>query len=663
MDRYRAGARLWEAPPERAAGSRLAAYMRWAGSRHGRRFRTYDELWRWSVEDIEAFWGSVWEYFDVRASAPYRQVLDGHRMPGARWFEGSRLNWARHVLRNERSESPALIAVTEDGRDTSMSWAELRRQVGALSAALRARGVGPGDRVAAVLPNIPQTVVALLAAASIGAVFACAAPEFGPSAVLGRLAQLEPSVLILVDGYVYGGRVIDRRDLAATVRAGIPGARHAVYVPYALPDEPPPPGLAGAELWGDLVSGPDDLRFEEVGFDHPLWVLFSSGTTGPPKGVVHGHGGILLESFKMHSLMFDLGPGDRLFFMASTGWVVWNLMVTALQVGATVVLFDGNPTSPDPRLLWRIAQRHRIRAMGFGSSYAGFCQKAGLRPGPEFGLTDLRLLVVTGSPLPVDGWNWVYEAVSPDVRLSSSSGGTEVCTAFVGGVELEPVYATELGPAWPGVSAAAWDDLGRPVTGEVGELVITEPMPSMPVRLWNDPDGTRYEETYFRPWPGVWRHGDRVTLTGRRNFVVHGRSDATINRNGVRMGSGEISDVVERIPEVTESLVVGTELPDGRYYLPLFVVLSDGTELDEPLRRHIAELVRTEVSPRAVPDEIVRAPAVPHTLTGKRLEVPVKRLLQGAAVDSVVNLDAVDSPETVRWYADFARRHMEREGR
>lgn len=662
MDGYRAGDRLWEAPPERADSCRLAAYMRWLESRHGQRFRTYDELWRWSVEDLEAFWGSVWEYFDVRASTPYQRVLSGHQMPGARWFEGSRLNWARHVLRSERPDSPALIAVTEDGEDSAMSWAELRRQVGALAAALRARGVGPGDSVAAVLPNIPQTVVALLAAASIGAVFACAGPEFGPSAILGRLTQLRPSVLILADGYTFGGRVIDRRELAAKVREGIPGARHVAYVPYALPDEPPPPELAAAELWGDLVSGPADLRFEEVDFDHPLWVLFSSGTTGPPKGVVHGHGGILVESFKMHSLMFDLGPGDRLFFMASTGWVVWNLMVTALQVGATVVLFDGNPTSPDPRLLWRIAQRHRVGAMGFGSSYVGFCQQAGLRPASDFDLTSLRLLVVTGSPLPVDGWNWVYEAVSRDVRLSSSSGGTEVCTAFVGGVEIEPVYATELGPAWLGVSAAAWDDLGRPVTETVGELVITEPMPSMPVRLWDDPGGTRYQETYFRPWPGIWRHGDRVTLTERGNFVVHGRSDATINRNGVRMGSGEISDVVERIPEVLESLVVGAELPDGQYYLPLFVVLREGTELDEALRRRIADLVRTEVSPRAVPDEIVRAPAVPHTLTGKRLEVPVKRLLQGAAVDSVVNLDAVDSPGTVRWYADFARRHREREG-
>jgi acetoacetyl-CoA synthetase len=652
------GELLWTPPPERAQASRMADFIRWLSAQEGRAFGDHESMWAWSVEHVERFWVALWDYAGVRASAPYEAVLNTHEMPGARWFTGARLNYAEHMLRHDGGAAPALISVTEDGDPAEMSWDELRRQVAGLAAWLRDLGVRPGDRVAAYLPNCPQAVVALLATASVGAVWACCSPDFGVDGAIGRLQQVEPVVLFLVDGYRWQGTTIDRRAVGQQVRAALPTVRHTVFVPYAVPDASSlgelPEGLGATTLWSEAIDGSAEPGFERVEFNDPLWVLYTSGTTGLPKGLVHSQGGILLEHLKFALLYQDLRPGQRFFIYSSTGWMMWNALVAGLLAGATVVLYDGSPTYPDAGAVWRVAARTRARVLGMGAALVTATQKSGIRPGERDDLTELDSLVVTGSPLPADGYRWFYDAVSGTARIDSLSGGTDVCTAFVGGCEMLPVYAGEISCRYAGAKAEAWDVHGKPVVGEVGELVITEPMPSMPIYFWNDPDGTRYRDAYFDMWPGVWRHGDWVTVTERGTVVIHGRSDATLNRHGVRLGSGEIYEVVEALPEVRESLVVGVERPDGGYYMPLFVVPVEGVAVDDALRRRIRDEIRANLSPRHVPDEIVAAPGVPHTLTGKRLEVPIKRLFQGVAVERAVNLGAVDRPELVQWYAEFA---------
>lgn len=647
---------LWTPSPDRAARSSMARYLRWLEDRTRQPFPDHDALWAWSVNHLEEFWASIWDYFDITASAPYQSVLSERKMPGARWFTGARLNWAEHALRHPGENAPALLAVAEDADPIATSWDELRRQVGAFAAFLREAGVRPGDRVAGYLPNIPQAAVALLGTAAVGAVWAGCAPDFGPGGALGRLQQVRPSVFVAVDGYRFGGRWVDRRAVAAEVRAGLPTVREVVHVDYAFPDEPPAPDLRATASWSQVMARSPDLRFEQVDFDHPLWILYSSGTTGLPKGLVQGHGGILLEHLKFLGLYVDVGPARPFFFHTSTAWMVWNALVSGLLMGSTLVLYDGSPAQPDLGALWRVAERTKAKVMGVGASFVGTCEKAGVEPGRSYDLSALGTLIVTGSPLPPSGARWIYEHVSPDVRLDTASGGTDVCTPFVGGSEILPVHAGEITARWAGVRAEAWNEAGQPVIGEVGELVITEPMPSMPLYFWDDPDGKRYRDSYFDVWPGVWRHGDWVTITERGTVIIHGRSDATINRHGVRMGSSDIYEAVERMPEVAESLVVGVETGDGGYYMPLFVVPAAGVPFDDDLRRRIADTIRREVSPRHVPDEIVEAPGVPHTRTGKRLEVPVKRLLQGLDLDRAVNLGSVDSPDVIRWYANFAAR-------
>ena len=646
---------LWEPPPERAERARITHYLHWLAEQRGVELADHEALWRWSVEELEDFWASVWDYFEVSASTPYSTVLSERRMPGAAWFPGARLNWAEHALRAEvADDAPALIAVDEQGSRREVSWAELRGQVGALAASLRDMGVRPGDRVAAFLPNIPETVVALLATAAVGAVWSCCAPDFGVGAAVDRLGQVEPTVLLLADGYRYGGRTHDRRGTSAELAGALPTVQHVVWVPYVFPDEPPPEEL-NSRTFAQLTTHRRQPEFQQLPADHPLWILYTSGTTGLPKGIVQGHGGILLEHLKWMGLYFDLRPGDRFFFSTSTAWMVWNALVSGLLCGATLVLYDGSPAHPDAGALWRVTADTGARLMGTGAGYLTATRKAGISPGRDLDLSALETLVVTGSPVPPDDWQWVYDEVSDSLRLDSASGGTEVCTPFVGGAEILPVRAGEIAARLAGVKAECWDDDGRPTTGE-GELVITEPMPSMPLYFWNDPDRARYRESYFETWPGVWRHGDRITLTEHHGVVIHGRSDATLNRHGVRLGSADIYEVVERLPEVRESLVVGVELPDGGYDMPLFVVLADGVDLDDSLRQKITSAIREQASPRHVPDQIVAAPGIPHTMTGKRLEVPVKRLLQGVAEERAVNADSVDDTEVLGWYVDFARR-------
>jgi acetoacetyl-CoA synthetase len=645
---------LWVPSEERLATSRMAQYLDRVNRGRQSRLLTYDELWRWSVDDLEGFWRSLWDHFEIVASQPPTAVLAERQMPGTRWFPGARLNWAENLLRHATAERPAIVCVREQGPPVETSWAELTAQVASLAAELRALGVRPGDRVAAYLPNIPQAVVALLATASVGAIWSCCAPDFGTKGVIDRFQQIEPAVLIAVDGYRFGGKEIDRLDVVGELRERLPSVRHTLIVRNLAPDRPVP---AGSLAFDAMTGGDAAPRYEQVPFDHPLWILYSSGTTGLPKGIVQSHGGILLEHLKMHALHFDLGPDDRFFIYASTAWMVWNVLVTGLAVGATIITYDGSPAYPEPDALFAICAEQQVTRFGVGAAYLTLCEKAESRPGSRYDLSALRAITSTGSPLPESTWRWVYDAVKRDLLLGSDCGGTDVCSAFIGTNPMLPVYAGEMQAPYLGVRIEAWSEDGRPVIGEVGEMVITAPMPSMPVALWDDPDGTRLRKAYFDAFPGVWRHGDWMTVTENGTYIVHGRSDSTINRGGVRMGSADIYAAVNGLPEIADSLVIGAELPDGDYYMPLFVVLAPGARLDDDLIRRIQRAIRREVSPRHVPDDIVEAPAVPMTITGKRLEIPIKSLLQGVPEETALNRATVANPDVLDWYVNFAARY------
>jgi acetoacetyl-CoA synthetase len=645
---------LWRPTPEGARATRISAFASWVGQRRGLSFgdpADYDALWRWSVEHLDQFWGDLATWTGALPDVPDDEVLTRRDMPGAEWFPGHTVNYAEQAFRHATEEHPALIAVAEDGEPVEISWATLRGQVGAFAATLRRLGVGPGDRVAGYLPNVPEAVIAFIGAASVGAVWSSCAPDFGTRAVLDRFAQIEPVVLVAVDGYRFNGKEFDRRDVVADLRAALPGLRATIAVPRLHPDEVPD----GAVSWADAVADEQQPVFEPLPFDHPLWILYSSGTTGLPKGIVQGHGGIVLEQRKWGTLHYDLGPGDRFFWYTSTAWMMWNVVVSALLSGATAVLYDGAPAHPELDAQFALAARLGFTHLGTSAGYLTACQKAGVRPGERHDLTALRLLGSTGSPLPTAAYSWVYDAVGTDLQLSSASGGTDVATAFIGSSPLLPVTAGELQRPMLGVAAAAWDEEGKPVVGELGELVITEPMPSMPLYFWNDPDGVRYREAYFEPWPGVWRHGDWLEITDRGTCIITGRSDSTLNRGGVRMGTADIYAAVEAIPAVADCVVLGVEQPDGGYWMPLFVQLVPGEELTGELVTEIRTAIRTQASPRHVPDEIIAVPGVPHTRTGKRLEVPLKRLFQGVDPAKAVNAGTVDDAALVEHYIALAK--------
>jgi acetoacetyl-CoA synthetase len=643
---------LWRASAERRAGSRIGGYLRWLAADRGLSFADddYEALWRWSVDDLDGFWRSVWDHFDLRSATPVDRALASREMPGAAWFPGAQLNYAEHALRAEPAEQdgPAIVGRSQSRPPVSLSMVELRDQVARCRAGLQRLGVGRGDRVAAYLPNIPETVVALLATASLGAVWSSCAPEFGTRSVVDRLRQIEPVVLLAVDGYVYGAKRIDRRAEVAAVRAELPSLRAVVTVPYLDPDTTLPDSITWDELLADATTG---LEHEPVPFDHPLYVLYSSGTTGLPKPIVHGHGGILLEHHKVLALHNDLGPGDRFFWFSTTGWMMWNYLVSGLLVGATPVLFDGDPGYPGLDALWEMAAETGVTFFGTSAPFLLACRKAGVVPAKAADLSALRGVGSTGAPLPAEGFRWVYENVGGDLLLSSISGGTDVCTAFVGGCPLVPVRAGEISCRYLGAAVAAYDEAGRSLVGEQGELVVTAPMPSMPVGLWGDDDGSRYRAAYFERHPGVWTHGDWITLLPDGASVITGRSDATLNRGGVRMGTAELYSVVEGLPEVADSLVVHLEDAEGGPgRLILFVTPAPGHDLDDDLRRRIAGALRTELSPRHVPDEIREVPGVPRTLSGKKLEVPVKRILTGTAPDVAASRGSLANPEVLDAY-------------
>ena len=632
-------------------GTEIGRYLSWLADGRGLDFAGYDELHRWSVGDLDGFWSSVWEFFGVRAHTPYERVLGDRSMPGAQWFPGATLNYAEHALgRPEDTGTVAVVAHSQTRAPVELTFGELRDQVARARAGLRRLGVGPGDRVVAYLPNIPETLVAFLATAGLGAVWASGAPEFGARSVVDRFGQVEPTVLLTIAGYRYGDRDVDRRDEVAEIRRGLPTVRHVVHVPYG---EHTLPDTVG---WAELLAEPAELAFEPVPFAHPLYVLFSSGTTGKPKAIVHGHGGILLEHLKNHGLSWDLHAGDRLMWFSTTAWMMWNALVSALVVRASIVMIDGNPLYPDLRTQWRLAADTGATLLGVSPGYLMACRAEGVEPAREFDLGRVRQLGAAGSPLPLEGFTWVAEQFGPGVLLNVGSGGTDVCSGIVQGGPLQPVYAGEISGPCLGVAAQAYSEDGRPVVGELGELVITEPMPSMPVGFWGDTDGSRYRAAYFEHFPGVWRHGDWVRFGEHGGCVVTGRSDATLNRGGVRLGTAEFYRVVEELDEVLDSLVVHLEDPaGGNGELVLYVVLRPGLRLDDTLRRTIAAALRTALSPRHVPDTVVAVSAVPRNRTGKKLELPVKRILLGADPDDVLGRDTVADPASIAPFTAHAR--------
>jgi acetoacetyl-CoA synthetase len=648
---------LWEPSAELVERSRLTEFMRWLEAERGLAFADYDSLWRWSVDDLDAFWAAIWDFFEVRADGDRSTVLASRQMPGARWFPEVRLNYAEHVFTGKDDAETAILHASELRDLDQLSWGELRARVATCAAGLRALGVGSGDRVVAYLPNTPEAIVAFLASASIGAVWSSCSPDFGAASVVDRFAQIEPKVLFAVDGYRYGGRDFDRRETVARLQAEMPSLERTVVLPYLDP-APDLSALDAATTWEELLATGEgaELAFERLPFDHPLWVLYSSGTTGLPKAIVQGQGGILLEHLKKLHLHVDAHPGDRLFWFTTTGWMMWNFLVSGLLTRAAIVLYDGNPGHPDMGVLWDLAERAGVTMFGTSAAYIAACMKAGIEPGAGRDLSRLGAVGSTGSPLSPEGFDWVYEQLGADTWLFSTSGGTDLCTAFVGGCALAPVYRGELQARALGAAVEAWDEEGRAVVGEVGELVVTEPMPSMPVGFWGDDDGSRYREAYFEMYPGTWRHGDWIEITERGTAIIYGRSDSTINRGGIRMGTSEIYRAVLGIDAIVDALVVDLPRSGTDGWMPLFVVLREGVELDEELPREIARRVREQCSPRHVPDQVFEIEEVPRTLSGKVLEVPVKRILMGTPVAQAASRDSLANPAALDYFTEMAAR-------
>jgi acetoacetyl-CoA synthetase len=663
---------IWTPSAERIAGAGITRYRDWLQQSRGLRFDGYESLWQWSVTDIEDFWASIWDFCEIRAATPYREVLGERRMPGARWFDGATLNYADHMLwrasRPGWAERPALVFQSELVERREVSWGALAAQVGALTATLKRLGIGKGDRVVSYMPNIPETIVAALAVTSIGAIWSACAPDMGSTGVLDRFRQIAPKLLFAVDGYRYGGKDFDRRQTVRELVAELPSLENVILVPYLDADavfeaiDVSSSRRVPVVSLEEALARPAPCEFTPVPFDHPLWIVYSSGTTGTPKPIVHGHGGTVIEYAKSAALHLDVGEDDRVFWFTSTNWIMWNLTVSVLAAGCTTLLFDGNPGHPDLNTLWRFAERERATVFGLSPAFVTLNMKAGIVPRDRCDLSSLRTVGSTGSPLTEDGYRWIYGSVSPDVMLASISGGTDPNTAFLGACPILPIYAGEMQCRGLGAAIHAYDDAGNAVLDQVGELVCAQPMPSMPLFFWGDTDGSRYRDSYFDMYPGVWRHGDWLRLIPRPESVtgiIYGRSDSTINRYGIRMGTSELYRVVEEFDEVADSLVVDLEFLGRPSFLALFVVLRDpraGSTVPEALKKRLLDAIRTRLSARHVPDDVIAIQQVPRTMSGKKLEVPVKKILLGHPVDKAVNRDSMANPSSIDWFVEYARR-------
>ncbi|WP_174732195.1 acetoacetate--CoA ligase [Mesobacillus harenae] len=648
---------LWEPSQQQLDESNMSRYMTWLKKHKGLSFNTQQELWKWSVEELENFWESIWEFSNIRSAAPYDTVLVKREMPGAKWFPGARINFADHVFRHGKGNKPALIFQSEHVGYSEISWSELQEKTAAVAASLKNLGVKPGDRVVAFMPNIPETIIAFLACASIGAIWSSCSPDFGTGSVIDRFKQIEPVVLFTIDGYQYNGKPYDKSSVITQLQDEIPSLKHTILVPYLNSEATHEDTLT----WSELIKESEELAFEFVPFDHPLWVLYSSGTTGLPKPIVQGQGGILLTHLKTMTVEGNYMPEDRVFWFTTTGWMMWNSLVGGLLAGSTIVLYDGSPAYPDLYVLWDLAEKAEISNFGTSAAYINLCMKNGIVPKENRALPKLKAIGATASPLTAEGFHWVYENVKGDLVLSSTSGGTDVCTSFVGGSPILPVKAGKIQCRSLGCKVESFDDSGNSLMNEVGELVLTEPMPSMPLYFWNDPDNERYLESYFEMYPNVWRHGDWIKIEEDGSCVIYGRSDSTLNRHGVRMGTSELYRAVEALDEVVESLVIDLSSHGRKSFMPLFVVLKPGQSLDDSLKRQIETAVKDHVSPRFIPDEIYQIEEVPKTLNGKKLEVPIRKILLGFPLEKAANPGAMANPESLAFFQELAKELNDKE--
>jgi acetoacetyl-CoA synthetase len=655
------GTLLWEPTEDVIAGANLTHYMAWLARERGLQFASYEALWSWSVSQVAEFWETLWDYFGVTASVQPEAILRDAAMPGAEWFPGARLNYAENIFARMKRDGPAVIYEAEDGTRVELDYEALRAQTAALANVLTELGVQVGDRVVAYLPHIPEAIVGLLATASLGAIWSSCSPDFGSRSVLDRFSQIEPRVLLAVDGYQYNGRPYDRRAVVRELQAALPTLEQTILVPQLYGGDEATERMERTMVWdaeGLSAAANAELSFTQLPFDHPLWVLYSSGTTGLPKPIVHGHGGIILEHLKETALHMDLKPADRFYWYTSTGWMMWNYLVGGLLSGATIVVYNGAPGYPDLYRQWQLAAETGVTYFGTSAAFIHTCMKEGIEPNRRYDLGAIGAMGSTGSPLSPAGFAWVYKHVNAELALESFSGGTDLCTGFLGGVRTQPIYAGEIQAPSLGASVQAWGEAGNPVVGEVGELVITQPMPSMPLYFWNDEGNARYLSSYFDVYPGVWRHGDWIKINERGGCVIYGRSDATINRYGVRMGTAEIYQAVQSLDEVADCLVVDLEGLQGESYMPLFVVLAPGAALDDRLRQKIRATIREQISPRHIPDEIIVVPEIPYTLSGKKMELPVRRILKGRPLERAANPGAMRNPQALDPFLDFARRRQ-----
>lgn len=653
MHKVEEGKIIWQPSKERIESSVLTKYMRWLKEKKNLHFENYQQLWQWSVDQLEDFWETVWEFCEVKYKDPYKSVLNERKMPGAKWFEGATLNYAENIFSKSQGNKRAIYFKSENGTRKELTWAELEEKVASVASSLREMGIKKGDRVVAYMPNIPETVIAFLAAASIGAIWSSCSPDFGAKSVVDRFKQIEPSILFAIDGYQYNGKTFDRSDVLVELQRELPTLKHTIIVPYLNGKGVEAP-LKNVHSWETVVSKKAELAFEPVPFDHPLWVLYSSGTTGMPKPIVQGHGGITIEHYKTKYLHQNLTKDDQVFWFTSTGWVMWNLLVGNLLAGASIVLYDGSPFYPDKNALWELAEEAEITFFGTSAPYIHTCLKEGLRPGETFDLSKMRALFATGAPLSGEGYKWVYDAVKDDIWLSSTSGGTDVCTGFVTSIPIMPVRIGEIQGKALGVHAEAFDEEGNRLVNKVGELVILKPMPSMPLYFWKDEGNKRYLESYFDTYPGVWKHGDWIKFDEKGSSIIYGRSDSTINRSGVRTGTSDIYRAVERMEEIIDSLAIDLEVLGRESSLLLFVVLKEGFQLNDELKGRIREEVKRSISPRFMPDDIFQVEQIPKTLNGKKLEVPIRKMLLGFDWNKVVNPDSMSNPESLQFFIDLA---------